>query len=223
MVSLPLKFIDGHLFVSINDTDLLLDTGAPASFGDSSEFTIDGETFQVARSYKGLTPETLSEYVGHPTAGIIGSDIFQAFDTLFDVSDGTIFFSLKQLDLEGKAIETGSFMGVPTLEVRINGATYSMVFDTGAKISYFQDDEIARFPTAGTVADFLPAFGQFQTRTFLVDMTLGASTFTLRCGQLPELLGMALSLTGAVGVIGNQILKDRKVGFSPRRGILVFT
>lgn len=221
MVSLPLSFIDGHLFVRVEGADWLVDTGAPASFGEPSELKIGDRTFQVADSYMGLNPATLSKYVGHPTAGIIGADVLGTFDTLFDVPGGTVSFSEQPMELAGEEIETRLFMGIPTVEVAIAGKSHRMVFDTGAKLSYLQDDALTSFPSAGMATDFYPGLGQFQTETFRVDADLGASTFTLRCGRLPELLGMALMMTGAVGIVGNEVLIDLRVGLLNRMNRLI--
>ena len=122
LVTLPLNFIDGHLFARVDGADWLLDTGAPASFGALSGLKIGGQSFEIADSYMGLNPATLSEYVGHPTAGIIGADVLGTFDTLFDVPGGTVSFSVEPMEMAGEEIETRLFMGIPTVEVAIAGA-----------------------------------------------------------------------------------------------------
>jgi len=96
-----------------------------------------------------------------------------------------------------------------------------MFFDTGAQISYFQDDSITDYPYAGPVEDFYPGLGQFVTETHIVDLKIGECIFSLRCGRLPDLLEMTLLMTGTQGILGNQFLHDRKVGYFPRRKILV--
>ena len=98
-----------------------------------------------------------------------------------------------------------------------------MFFDTGAQISYFQDEEVmGAFPNAGTMEDFYPGFGRFQTDTRNVDLLFGGEAFTLRCGTLPGLLGMSLVIGGASGILGNIVLQDRVVGYFPRRKKLLF-
>lgn len=95
-----------------------------------------------------------------------------------------------------------------------------MFFDTGAQISYFQEDTITDFPSAGTVTDFYPGVGQFQTDTHQVQVGLGESAFTLRCGTLPGLLGATLMMADTSGIIGNQIMENRVIGYFPRRNVL---
>lgn len=72
-----------------------------------------------------------------------------------------------------------AFMGIPILTVRIANRDHRMFFETGAKISYFQEDNISDFPVAETATDFFPGFGQFQTSTHQVEVELGKSAFTL--------------------------------------------
>ena len=96
-----------------------------------------------------------------------------------------------------------------------------MFFDTGAQISYLQDEMLSSFPNAGEMTDFYPGIGQFQTNTHNINLVAGESTFTVRSGRLPDLLGMTLMMAGTQGILGNQILYDRRVGYFPRRKKLV--
>ena len=64
-------------------------------------------------------------------------------------------------------------MGIPIVIAQIAGRDYRMFFDTGAQISYFQDDSLTDFPASGSITDFYPGFGQFQTDTYLIEISLG--------------------------------------------------
>lgn len=52
-------------------------------------------------------------------------------------------------------------------------------------------------------------------------MQLGKTHYQLRCGALPELLGMSLMLAGVEGIVGNEIMTNRVVGYFARRNQLV--
>ena len=69
----PLHKIHGHLFIEVNGNFWLLDTGAPFSFGSTSDFRLLGEEFELQSSYLGLTPETLCGFVGVMAAGLLGA------------------------------------------------------------------------------------------------------------------------------------------------------
>jgi len=95
------------------------------------------------------------------------------------------------------------------------------MFDTRHELSYFQDDSLSGFPEAGIVTDFYPGFGQFETQTYRLPVTIGETRLTLRCGSLPTLLGLTLSMAGTQGIVGNEILATRVVGYFPGRRLLV--
>ncbi len=92
-------------------------------------------------------------------------------------------------------------MGIPIVTARVGDSDYRMFFDTGAQTSYFQDDSLTSFPSAGRVTDFYPGVGQFQTDTHDVPVSLGGVVFSLRCGRLPGLLGATLMMAGTVGIV----------------------
>lgn len=221
MDTLPLRLRDGHVFTELDGGSWLLDTGAPTSFGNGGELSIAGESFRLGENYLGLTSTTLSSFVGVPCAGLLGADVLGRFDLLFDAVRSTLGLSTGELEHRGQTVPLEQFMGIPILAARIGGEDHRMFFDTGAQISYFQDDSLSDFPGAGSVTDFYPGVGQFQTDTHQVEVTLGGISFTLRCGTLPGLLGATLMMAGVRGIVGNQILVDRKIGYFPRRRRLV--
>jgi len=221
MNTLPLQLRDGHLFVELGGELWLLDTGAPTSFGTSRNLTIAGEQFSLGTSYLGLTAATLSQFVGAPCVGLLGADVLGRFDHLLDTTGGRLTVSTAELSLSGQTVRLDEFMGIPIVTARVGGRDYRMFFDTGAQISYFQDDSLAEFPSAGIVTDFYPGVGQFQTDTHDVPVSLGGVAFTLRCGTLPGLLGMTLRMAGTKGIVGNAILSNRSVGYFPRRRTMI--
>ena len=205
--------IDGALW--------LLDTGAPASFGSDSELVFAGVEFPLADSFLGMTATDLSDFVSTECVGLLGTDILGRFDFLFDLLNGTAEVSSENLEYDGQPVSLDEFMGVPIVSARIRGVDYRMFFDTGAQISYFQNDSLATYPPAGEVTDFHMSIGRFRTETYDVDIALGEAGFVLRCGSLPDLLNATLMGAGIEGIIGNQILNNRRVGYFPRRKLLM--
>jgi hypothetical protein len=220
--TIPLHYRSGHLFVEIAGGCWLFDTGAPTSFGDARELSIAGERFSPATSYLGLNAASLSRLVGEECTGLLGTDILDHFDHLLDVAGGRLTVSTATLSGSGQAIELGALMGIPTIAVRIGHSDFRMFLDTGAQISYFQREALSGFPPAGSLTDFYPGFGEFQTETHQVPAGIGDQTFTLRCGSLPGMLGMTLQMARVDGIVGNEILLDRTVGYFPRRRALSF-
>jgi hypothetical protein len=220
MTTLPLIFNNGHLFVELEGHLWLFDTGAPTSFGASESLGIADEQFSLCSSYFGLTASTLSQYVGVECSGLLGADVLGRFDHILDTAGGRLTVSTAELSHEGQSVRLDEFMGIPIVTASVGGSNYRMFFDTGAQISYFQEDSLAEFPSAGSVTDFYPGAGEFQTDTHEVPITLGDISFLLRCGSLPGLLGAPLMMADTQGIIGNQVLIDRIVAFFPRRALL---
>lgn len=220
MHTLPMAFKDGHLFVELEGNLWLFDTGAPTSFGAVTSMMVAGKQFRLATSYFGLTSETLSHFVGVPCVGLLGADVLGHFDHILNTAGGTLTISSTELEHCGQAVQLSEFMGIPILIARIAEIDYRMFFDTGAQISYFQDKSLTNFPHTGSLTDFYPGVGQFQTDTYQVDVVLSGIDFTVRCGSLPGLLGATLMMANTQGIIGSQILNNRVVGFFPRRSKL---
>lgn len=215
MSALPLILKNGHLFVELDGNLWLFDTGAPTSFGDDGTVTIAGEEIELGHDYMGLSANTLSGYVEIQCRGLLGADVLGRFDHLLDCAEGRLLISKEQLTHEGQALPVEEFMGVPIVGVEIAGRAYRMFFDTGAQVSYWQDDALTGYPEAGVVSDFYPGVGAFETDSHQVPVRVGEMDFTLRCGRLPALLGATLMMAGTHG-----ILAGRVVGYFPRRSIL---
>jgi hypothetical protein len=71
-----------------------------------------------------------------------------------DVEACRISMSLDELPHSGERVELDEFMGIPIVTANVAGRSYRMFLDTGAQVSYFQNDSLASFPAAGTFADF---------------------------------------------------------------------
>lgn len=220
MTTLPIIFRKGHLFVEIDGGLWLFDTGAPTSFGNPDEISLDAQCFNLSNDYMGLSVSRLSQFTGVECHGLIGADILNKFDHVIDAPSGILTISTGNLEHAGTTLPLSEFMGIPIITVRISGNDYRMFLDTGAQISYFQEDTITDFPSAGIVTDFYPGVGQFQTDTHLVQVVLSGCALTLRCGTLPGFLGATLMMAGTSGIIGNQIMENRVMGYFPRRHIL---
>ena len=220
MITRPLVSKKGHLFVNLDGNLWLFDTGAPTSFGAHTNIVIADQKFELTTEYFGLTHTRLSDYVGVPCVGLLGVDVLNQFDHILDTARNTLTLSATELPHNGRIVPLSDFMGIPILTVSIAHTHYPMFFDTGAQVSYFQDESVRHFPPAGPINDFYPGFGSFQTETYQVDVELAHTVFSIRCGILPDMLGATLMMANTQGIIGNAILINRSIGFFPRRNIL---
>lgn len=220
MQKLTLCFNEGHLFIVLEGELWLFDTGAPTSFGEHEGIVLAGEEFSFDSSYMGLSAGILSEFVGIQCSGLLGVDVLGKFDHIIDAVQNTLTVATDELPHNGQTIGLSEFMGIPIIKVMVSNLEYSMFFDTGAQISYFQDESLTNHPACGIVKDFYPGVGQFQTDTYQVKISLEGAIFELRCGSLPSLLGATLMMADTQGIIGNQILENRVIGYFPRRNML---
>ena len=221
-MNFPLLFESGHIFLLSGDDAWLLDTGSPVSFGRNKEIAIHGERFEISSSYMGLNSEVLTDFIGRDTVGILGVDVLNLFDINFDFKKNIVSFFTNQNSFDGITLTLDEFMEIPIVEVSIGGVTNRMFFDTGAQISYWQDDGLIRYPKDTVLSDFYPGFGQFDVQTHLVDCELGTLNKLLRIGSLPGILGMTLMMAGVGGILGNEILDARATVYQPRSKRLVF-
>lgn len=217
-----LKYLRGYIYAEIDGFDWLIDTGSPSSFGSISTLAIANKTFLIQSDLLNLNSTTLSQYVQHEVAGLLGTDILNAFNIIFDIKNQRIKFNIDKIDLDGKTLDVDNVMGVPVVIASIKDKDGRMFFDTGAKISYIQKEGLLHYDSIGTIIDFYPGIGQFETDTAMVDLQLGNLKYKLKCGSLPEMLNKTLLMTNTKGIIGNEMMQDAIVGYFPKENKLIF-
>jgi len=211
----------GSIYVRLNDQNWLLDTGCPTSFGIPEFLSIEGKNFTLPDEFMGFSAKLLSKYTENTVAGIIGVDILNEFHVLMDLPSRRLLVSKQEISLEGSVMEIEEFMGVPVIQAQVAGTQGNMFFRTGAFVSYLQDEAVESFPRAGKVTDFFPGVGLFQVETYLVDAQVGKESLRLRCALVPEVLGTVLAMAGCEGIIGNEIIAGRQLGYFPLEGKLI--
>jgi len=212
-----------HLFIEIEKELWLIDTGSPASFGTHS-INIGGKDFNIPQSFMGmLDTDYIREQTKVDCAGLIGSDILNRFDFIFDLQNEEITLSTDELSMEGNYISLGNVMGCCpiAIQVEVEQNRHTFLLDTGAAISYFAGIRIDHFDSLGRFHDFHPGNGDFETDMYLVPVSIGDVKLNLRGGTLPSAMEMQIGMLGAHGIIGNELMDNRKVGYFPRRKMLV--
>ena len=220
MKQYSLSLQNGHIYLKLDAGYWLFDTGAPNSFGSEPSIAIEGVDIGISSSYMGMDLSTLQQSLGIECKGLLGADVLSEFDFLLDLQDEVAIISKGQIQHDGIDTTMEEFMGIPIVSVIIEEQPFNMFFDTGAQISYLQDDLLETFPEVGTFRDFYPGFGEFDTDTYQVGLAIEGLDFSLKCGKLPLLLGMTLAMGETHGIVGNEILRTRKIGYFPRRGLI---
>ena len=213
----PLSLKGGYLIASIDGNDWLLDTGSPISFGDVLHLTIEGESIQIAPDGLGLTAPELSEHLGYMVSGLLGVDVLNRYDLLFDLPQGQVTFSQNAQNSEGHDLDVKFCCGAPVVEAKLGDKPLRLVVDTGSTYTYLQQMPEDVGVSEGVVHDFHPSYGKFHSDTRRLDLHIGGRAYSTRCGALPTELGMTLGILKADGTLGNEIFYDRTVLYQPRQ------
>lgn len=222
MQTYPLQFRSGLMFLE-HDGLWLVDTGSPVSFGPRDSVELAGVRFELARSLMGFSVEKISALVGFEIAGLLGTDVINRLDWLFDLPSGLVTVSTEPLQLEGPSIEIRDLMGVPVIPVEVGGRPLQAIFDTGAELSYLPRECFDGLSPHGRFRDLNPVLGSFEVDVYCLDARIGGIPFTLRSAPTPENLGllqMAFRMAGAQGLLGIDIFRIRPVLYLPRRNLL---
>ncbi|MCX7835700.1 MAG: hypothetical protein N2450_06475, partial [bacterium] len=205
----PLLFKRGLIFIEVSNHLWILDTGAPNSFGDISQIELDHQLFSIQKSFIGISRAFLSPNFGSDFIGLIGNDVINQFDFIFNLKHGELIVSNEELKCDGQEVPFTQLLGSPIVNITIQTQTYSMILDTGAEISYLHHNWISQFRPMGRFDDYNPILGKFSSETYQVEMNLGGVKFSVRCGIFPEESSHLLSMFGVDGILGNPILHDR--------------
>ncbi|MBA3018706.1 MAG: hypothetical protein KKH20_05845, partial [Proteobacteria bacterium] len=219
--TLSYEIVDGHIIVISSNGNLLIDTGAPSSFGNDNTVSFAGRNHSVKKDFMGVSPKSLSDHIGININALIGADILNQYDIVISPYQRQLFVSEEEQHVDGEELELDEFMGIPILKASMDKDTIRMFFDTGARLSYLHPNIAKTYPRIGTELDFHPGIGRFNTETYRVPITLGGETVELVVGILPQLLQMTLMMSNTSGILGTAILSDYLVGFAPRRKKLI--
>lgn len=199
---------------------------------DRHHFTFD--RIPVPNADSPRDAEYLSEHIGTEIDGLIGMDILGQYDWVYDASACALFFSkpgtsdadvMDLMDPAARRIPvTGAFGGLPVIEVEIDGATRTVLFDTGAQIGYFFDPEdMVGHETTDRFVDFSPLYNRpLPTETRNVLCNIGGVQRKLRTGLVTEGALMFLPEHGIEGIVGLEVTRWGRWAFSPQRGYMCF-
>jgi hypothetical protein len=216
--TLPYKMVDGHIIVTSGDGKIcLIDTGAPCSVGNAEIVMFAGGRYPLQSTFLGRAADDLPGPIGVRIDVLMGVDILNRYDMLIDPVRQVLVFSDEELDVEGEVLPIEQAMGVPIVTADVDGRRMKMFFDTGAKVSYVNEETAKAYPQVGTAQDFYVTVGPFQTAIHRIPMLLGSLTIDLECGTLPQSLQLSLAAAGAAGIVGNEILVNFMVAYMPRR------
>jgi len=221
MMKYSFSYVSQHIVMQIDGHLLVLDTGSPLSFGRESTIDFCGRHVSLQNSFMGFGPDQLSENIGEKVDGLLGGDVLNIFDSIWDYENQKITFSETELPANGVDIELEFVMGVPTVSLLVDGEEQKWFVDTGAVTSFVSNKPDGAAEPIGTHQDFYPGFGSFETDVYEVEIQLYEEPQKISVGVLPDLLGMSLMVSGCSGILGLNAFGNGNIGYFPRRNVLV--
>lgn len=210
-----------HLIAEIDGHLLLIDTGAPTSFG-ACTITWEDETVDLAKRFQPRNIESLSSRVGLQLEGLIGCDLLLQRGLRIDIPNGELTFH-DELPSQGDISQLrliGTVTSVPAITSYVAGESTDLVVDTGAMQTFVCEHHAQGLRRVGTVEDFFPAGGDFTS--YLVEMlaVVDGETYEIKPAVLPPGLESQLSSMYVTGIIGLDILQTTVFELAPNLGYM---
>ncbi|MDR2472210.1 MAG: retroviral-like aspartic protease family protein, partial [Tannerella sp.] len=192
----------GHAIIKSDENVILIDTGAPYTIHRSDNLCFCSENFRTSSNYMGVTVQKISEMLGMEITTLLGTNVLSEYKLLLDYKNKSALFSKTDIDFTGQQTTISSFMGIPIIELEINRARLKFFLDTGAQLSYLSSNYTSKYESTGSIEDFYPGVGIFQTNCYEINTKLDNYEFNVRYGNLPSLLQATLMMSGTNGIIG---------------------
>ena len=187
---------------------LLLDTGSPSSFCETSQIDIFGDLIRTPRNLMGqVNAEYLISNLKIHLDGLLGLDILKMKS--FSINYQELAFTiLDEMPLRNDLhrFPDSSFFKIP---VQATGNNINLILDTGAHISYL-NPEFVNVDTLNLrkTTDFNPILGNFEVS--LVDhfsYTINEIQLDHEIGLAPSNLANMLRQMSVAGVFGYELFK----------------
>jgi hypothetical protein len=201
-ISYPLIEHDGHYIVDTGTHRWLLDTGSPVSVG-TGNIRLGTTGVRLRDNFMGLTIEWLQEMVGTHFDALVGMDALRCKRFMIDVANEQVHFGIWRHQITGLQHNFYTEMGLPVLDIKMDGDYCPMVFDTGAKISYLPEHMLEYQEQLEDIDDFYPGLGRFKAEVYETELDLGEGDCVTEAAVLPEQLSTLLDLLGVLGILGN--------------------
>lgn len=195
---------DGHLIFEDNGLKVLIDTGSPTTISRTGSFDFMGHKFSCMTNLGGNGISELSEMMGYDIDVLMGMNLIEQFYIQTDYKRKEIVFSSEKLPFEsiGTTPIIRGNMGEVVICLSVKGQEVKLLLDTGAKISYIDEQFTIGETIVDTKDDFNPLTGDFKTPIYSMVASVGGQPFPVSFGTLPYGLAMALRRMGLAGAIG---------------------
>ena len=223
-----LAYLAGHLLIDLPEGRFVVDTGSPASFGDSATATYGGCAHALPRSAGGIgLPELaglgLEARIGARLRGLIGMDILGSEPVMWDGSRGRAIVrpAAPAPSVVRVPVARDPEMGIPLITATVGDRTMRLVFDTGAQFGYLAESEaLSMGVDAGEFDDFHPSLGAIKSASARISVGLATQRVRERFGFHEPLSQVMLRPLGVDGILGCSWMRDRPVWWLPGESAL---
>ena len=224
---LMIEHSHGHLFHVVDGKRLLLDTGAPSSMGNC-EIPWRGDVVDLAGRMSLVGLGDLSELVGAQLDGLIGADLLLDQDMTLDIPGGRLWWGPPReggdhaaddgQTARAAAMPMRQMLGVPICDVQVGDASHAFAIDTGASRTFIGARMADGLPRTGTIEDFYPGMGSFETPTVSLNAEAGAHRSSIDAGILPPQLDGIMQMFNIEGIVGLDVLAAGPMSFGVSEG-----
>jgi len=226
-VWMPFEFKKGHIIISKDGRNFILDTGSPETLLTED---VSFSFFKLEKKLNILPVKRILSEINFLTslevAGIIGTDFFTNYDVSIDPTSETLYFSTPEgannLLFNGVKLKLKKILNLPLLSININSHNHDAIIDTGAFVSYIDREFVKDLqPVEKDVLDFTPLMGNFKTDLYEIAVNIANHELKMKFGVLPELYTELLEALNAKIVLGTEILKHFSVYMSLKNNFII--
>lgn len=202
-----MDLVNGHLIFYLEDKKFLLDSSSPLSVGKAPSLFFMDRIHRLESSSQGEDMAAFENRVGVELDGVMGMDILGQFHVKLDLPANLVQFRSQPEPNPLQKIQFEMLTGVPIILCNIKGEAVRALLDSGSKLSYIDQRLVSGKKPVSHEMGFCPGTGEFETDVYNIPVEVAGNAFNLRCGVLPGSLAKTLSVTGASGIIGSQLLQ----------------
>lgn len=202
----------GHLIMKCSGKDVLLDTGSPWTLGNGETLELMGGTVSCERGGPTYNINSVRQLLGRDIDVLMGMNVLDGKCMLVDLTAGKVTFSDEPLTLENAvtvSLERPS--NHATIQAQVSGMPVNLVVDTGAQLSYLNDQYIAGQESIGTRNDFHPNLGHYEVPIYGVPVNIAGRDLDVVWGKATPGVSALISQVSADGVLGYDLFKQGKV------------
>jgi hypothetical protein len=212
-----LLLYNDEVLIIINKNIYVMDIGFDNSFSHNNKLTIDGIDFNVASRINECDSEELSNTLNLNISGLIGADIINSFDFLYDIANSKVTISKDEINFEGNEIDISFCGNYPKFEISILDKSIQVSFGIGISISYLDNELIDYFREKKILRNFYDKDGDIAINAYQIRTKIGEMNYDIKYTSPNILFKIFFYTFNLFGCLGNDFIGDKKVGYFPRR------